>query len=76
MESAIHTLSDLFAQLGLDPSINAIAEFVAEHAPIPSEVPLHQAAFWTPTQAAFLLEAVQQDADWVELVDQLDVMLR
>ncbi|MEE1674623.1 DUF2789 family protein [Agarivorans aestuarii] len=27
-------------------------------------------------QSAFLLEAVEQDADWAELVDQLDVMLR
>ncbi len=76
MESSIHTLSDLFEQLGLDPSIEAISQFVTEHAPIPSEQRLHEASFWSPTQAVFLQEAVQQDADWAELVDQLDSMLR
>lgn len=76
MEPGIHTLSDLFEQLGLDPSIEAISQFVAKHAPIPSEQLLHEAPFWTPTQAAFLQDAVQQDADWAELVDQLDSMLR
>ncbi|GGB20274.1 MULTISPECIES: DUF2789 family protein [Agarivorans] len=76
MELEIHTLSDLFEQLGLDPSIEAISQFVAEHGPIPSEQRLHEAAFWSPTQAAFLQDAIQQDADWAELVDQLDSMLR
>lgn len=36
----------------------------------------HQASFWTQAQASFLREAIEEDADWVELVDQLDVMLR
>ncbi|UPW20763.1 DUF2789 domain-containing protein [Agarivorans sp. TSD2052] len=76
MESGIHSLSDLFQQLGLDPSINGIAQFVAEHAPIPADVLLHQASFWNANQAEFLAESVAQDADWSELVDQLDIMLR
>jgi hypothetical protein len=36
----------------------------------------HQASFWTQAQASFLREAIEEDADWAELVDQLDVMLR
>ncbi|MDO6687829.1 MULTISPECIES: DUF2789 family protein [unclassified Agarivorans] len=72
----MHTLSDLFEQLGLDPSINGIAQFVTDKGPIAAGVVLHKASFWTPTQASFLAEAVEQDADWAELVDQLDNMLR
>ena len=34
------------------------------------------APFWTPAQAAFLREACMQDADWVELADQLSLALR
>ncbi|TBT33456.1 DUF2789 family protein, partial [Vibrio parahaemolyticus] len=35
-----------------------------------------EASFWTHSQAAFLKQAIEEDADWAELVDQLDVMLR
>ncbi|NMU76583.1 DUF2789 family protein, partial [Vibrio parahaemolyticus] len=33
-------------------------------------------SFWTMSQANFLKQAIEEDADWAELVDQLDVMLR
>ncbi|MCW5637448.1 MAG: DUF2789 family protein, partial [Rubrivivax sp.] len=32
--------------------------------------------FWSPAQARFLREEVAEDADWAELVDQLNLMLR
>ena len=40
------------------------------------EIALADAFFWTPAQAAFLREKIQEDADWAEIVDQLNLMLR
>ncbi|MFN4236617.1 MAG: DUF2789 family protein [Vogesella sp.] len=34
------------------------------------------APYWTPAQSRFLREALQQDSDWAELVDQLNQALR
>jgi Protein of unknown function (DUF2789) len=68
--------SDLFAQLGLPNDDLAIKHFIASHAPLHSDFRLPEAPFWSPTQAAFLREAILQDSDWVEMVDQLSVALR
>ena len=77
MESPIHSFSSLFEQLGLDGSDRAVDAFVDQHrGSIPEGTPLWQAGFWSPSQSAFLCEALQQDADWAEVVDQLDAMLR
>ncbi|USP15324.1 DUF2789 family protein [Vibrio gazogenes] len=37
---------------------------------------MHKASFWTASQSAFLKQTIEEDTDWTELVDQLDVMLR
>lgn len=71
-----HTMHDLFAQLGLDDDEAAVQTFLRAHAPLPAETKLPDADFWTPAQAAFLREAWKQDADWAELIDQLDLSLR
>lgn len=76
MEPNTPTLADLFAQLGLDADEAAQRAFIAAHAPLPANLPLHEAPFWTPAQATFLREAVLQDAEWAEVVDQLDALLR
>jgi hypothetical protein len=34
------------------------------------------AFFWTKSQAEFLRDEILDDADWAEVVDQLDVLLR
>ena len=68
--------SDLFAQLGLPNDDLAIKYFIASHFPLSSDFRLAEAPFWTPAQAAFLREAILQDSDWVEMVDQLSVALR
>ena len=68
--------SDLFAQLGLPNDDLAIQHFLASHAPLSSDLRLPEAPFWTPAQADFLREAILQDSDWVEMVDQLSVALR
>ena len=76
MEPNTPTLADLFAQLGLDADEAAQRAFIAAHAPLPANLPLPDAPFWTPAQATFLREALLEDAEWAEVVDQLDALLR
>lgn len=76
MEPNTPTLADLFAQLGLDADDAAQRAFIAAHAPLPANLPLPDAPFWTPAQATFLREALLEDAEWAEVVDELDALLR
>ena len=76
MNKPMHHFSDLFAQLGLPNDEYAIQRFIASHARLSSDFRIAEAPFWTPAQAAFLREAILQDSDWVEMVDQLSVALR
>ena len=76
MNKPMHHFADLFAQLGLPNDDLAIQHFIACHAPLSPDFRLAEAPFWTPAQAAFLREAILQDSDWVEMVDQLSVALR
>tara|TARA_R110001583_G_scaffold3739_6_gene22952 strand:+ start:6695 stop:6934 length:240 start_codon:yes stop_codon:yes gene_type:complete len=76
METQYHSLAYLFEQLGLASSDQAIDSFIKKNAPLASDIKLHQAGFWSPSQAAFLKESKEDDADWAEIVDQLDAMLR
>ncbi len=76
MDTTQHNLESLFEQLGLDNSQEAIDRFISAHKPLPPDQPLPAADFWTPSQAGFLREALDEDADWAEIVDHLDAMLR
>ncbi len=76
MERRNHSLAALFSQLGLDGTDQAIQKFMLENAPLSRGVELHKAAFWNYSQAAFLQQAKDEDADWVAIVDSLDLMLR
>ncbi|MGD9869547.1 MAG: DUF2789 domain-containing protein [Thauera sp.] len=76
MEKPIHVFSDLFAQLGLPDDAAGIDAFIKAHSPLPEFVKLTDAPFWTAGQAAFLREQLANDADWAELVDQLNSALR
>lgn len=75
MESPVHHLSDLFAQLGLPSDTLGIGDFIREHGPLPAGVSLPDASFWTASQAQFLRDQLQADADWSEKIDQLATML-
>lgn len=70
------TLNDLFAQLGLPDDNANIAAFIAAHKPLPHELTLIQAPWWTPSQAEFLKEAIADDAQWAIIVDEFDDLLR
>ena len=76
MDQPIHPFSDLFAQLGLAADEQSVRQFIATHGPLRAGILLADAPFWTPSQAAFLKEEKLEDADWAELVDQLDLALR
>lgn len=76
MEKSVHPLSDLFAQLGLASEPEAIAAFIRTHAPLPEHIRLADAPFWNPAQASFLRDEINEDADWAEVVDQLNAALR
>ena len=76
MESPTHSLPSLFKQLGLPDDPISIERFIATHSPLKPELHLADAFFWSRSQADFLLDEVLEDADWAEVVDQLDVLLR
>lgn len=75
MESHLHTMSHLFAQLGLPSGTDAVDQFIFSHAPLERGVALYRAAFWTPSQRAFLKEEIIGDADWAAVIDELNVRL-
>ncbi|MGC1332692.1 DUF2789 domain-containing protein [Pseudomonas sp.] len=75
MESPNHSLPALFEQLGLASDAAGIEKFVSSHSPLKPGLKLHEAFFWTPSQAAFLRDEILEDADWAEVIDQLNEML-
>ncbi len=75
MESTMHTLNNLFAQLGLPSDDAAIQSFIKAHQHLASNLSLSEASFWAPAQAAFLREEILKDADWAEVIDQLNARL-
>jgi hypothetical protein len=75
MESTNHTLNNLFAQLGLPSEEVAIDDFIDAHRPLATDVLLSDAPFWTAAQASFLREEILKDADWAEVIDQLNAKL-
>lgn len=70
------TIYDLFAQLGLPNDDESIDAFIATHKPLPATLLLAQAPWWTPAQATFLREAIEEDGEWAIIVDELDDLLR
>ncbi len=76
MEPPVHSLPSLFKQLGLPDDAVSIEQFVAVHSPLKPQLQLAQASFWTDSQRAFLREEILEDADWADVVDRLNLMLR
>ncbi len=76
MDTSSHTMQILFQQLGLSSSEIAIENFIHNNHLGDDSFPLDHAAFWNAGQAQFIREALDQDSDWSEIVDQLDALLR
>lgn len=75
METFNHDLPSLFSQLGLNNSKEFIENFLTEHR-LEQNEKLIEARFLQPSQQRFLKESQEQDADWCEVIDQLDTLLR
>ena len=69
-----YTLNDLFIQLGLDSSDEAIDQFIADNQ-LDEDTNLNDAKVWTEKQRAFLQEEWKRDAVWVEVIDELNVRM-
>ena len=76
MDSLIHDLNALFQQLGLPSETKALQAFISQHSPLAETIELADAPFWSASQATFLREQLNKDADWAEVVDQLNLLLR
>lgn len=74
METITHSMQDLFDQLGLPSEEDEIERFIQRH-PLPGWVSLHEAPFWTASQAGFLREKLLENADWAEVIDELNEQL-
>lgn len=75
MHANLHTMGNLFAQLGLPSDPAAIEEFISAHRPLGNDVPLYRAPFWTTAQRSFLKEEIIDDADWAGVIDELNASL-
>ena len=75
MEAPMHSINNLFAQLGLPSDQTSVERFIRIHSPLPTGITLSDAPFWTSAQATFLREELLNDADWVEVIEELNVQL-
>ena len=74
MTEQIYDISTLFEQLGLSGQQEDVDDFIGSHQ-LANDVPLTEAEFWTPAQAAFLKEGLVTDSNWAEVIDELNVRL-
>ena len=67
-------MTNLFEQLGLDSSEEAIVKFIETHQ-LDADTFLTKADFWTEGQRQFLDEKLSSDGEWATIVDQLNESL-
>ncbi len=72
MGSLLHDMSSLFSQLGEASDTGSIQRFIESRTPMGDDVLLHEAAFWSASQADFLREALLDDAEWASIIDALN----
>ena len=69
-----YNMNELFAQLGLDSSDEAIDSFIEKNQ-LAKEEKLIESTVWNDSQRAFLQEEWNKDAAWVEVIDDLNVRM-
>ena len=74
MNNSVVRMSNLFLQLGLDASDQAIADFIRAHQ-LAADVDVVDAPYWSDAQRQFLAESLQADAAWTTVVDELNEAL-
>ena len=75
MEIFNHDIGHLFAQLGLNGDEGAVERFIAANWHGDPRLSVDQLTVWTPSQQAFLREALAEDSAWCEAVDELSARL-
>ena len=75
MDANRHTMTHLFAQLGLPATPRAIDEFINSHGRLANGLALDHAPFWNDAQRGFLEEEMIGDADWAGVIDELNSRL-
>jgi len=75
MEPHIHTMANLFSQLGLPAEPADIERFISAGRPLGDGITVECAPFWTNAQRVFLKEEFVLDADWVGVIDELNARL-
>jgi len=76
MNQSYHRFTELFLQLGLPYDVDGIKHFLENHSPLDPSIRLENAPFWTQAQSTLLRDEILQDADWAEVIDQLNAALR
>lgn len=76
MEKYHTTMSDLFEQLGLASEDSDIEQFISKHKGLRQGVHIEDADFWSRQQAEFIRSSLLEDAEWAELIDQLNTRVR
>ncbi|RMX06473.1 DUF2789 domain-containing protein [Corticibacter populi] len=74
MNEAQPRMTNLFLQLGLDASPQAIAAFIKTHQ-LPADVTIGDAPYWDEAQRQFITEQLKADAPWALIVDELNESL-
>ena len=69
-----YSMNDLFAQLGLDSSDDAIERFIADNQ-LAKDEKLVDSHVWDDKQRMFLQEEWRQDAVWAQTIDELNVRM-
>lgn len=74
MDTTEIRMTNLFEQLGLDSSPEAIATFIHDNH-LPPEVNIVDAPCWSESQRQFLSEMLKANARWAIIIDQLNESL-
>ena len=74
LEDTDYTMNDLFAQLGLDSSDEAIENFTQNNQ-LPDNITLREAPFLDDQQKMFIQEEWKLDAVWSLVIDELNARL-
>ena len=67
-------MTNLFEQLGLESSEEAIALFIVTHK-LSAHTKITEADYWTEGQRQFLAEKIKSDGEWAIIIDQLNESL-
>ena len=76
MGTPVHSMNQLFDQLGLPSGSQEIDKFIEQQKPVADSKKIYEMDFFSDSQRTFLKEAKEHGGDWAELTDILDSLLR